>query len=160
MVSGQWRLMSLRFSIIVAVLATHAWLLAASPADTRAAVIVNSGSTNTAGFKIVIQNDGAAEYTPAPRARPQPEGQHAVAPMKRKLPPALVHRLFSDLEAARPFSDLPRPTCVKSVSFGTRLTIQFHGDETPDLNCDAGQSTKLAALIEDAKQIVAAFSAH
>jgi len=160
MVSARLLLMLLKCSIIVALLATHAWFLVASPPDGGSAVLVNSGSTNTAGFKIVIQNDGAAEYTPAPRARPQPEGQHAVAPMKRKLPPALVHRLFSDLEAARPFSDLPRPTCVKSVSFGTRLTIQFHGDETPDLNCDAGQSTKLAALIEDAKQIVAAFSAH
>lgn len=152
--------MSLRFSIIAALLATHAGLLIASPVDTGSAAIVNSGSTNTPGFKIVVESEGAAEYTPMPRAHTQPEGQHVGAPMKRKLPPALVHRFFSDLEAARPFSDLPRPTCMKSVSFGTRLTIQFNGDETPDLNCGAGQSAKLAALIDDAKQIVAVFSAH
>ncbi len=152
--------MFLRFSILAALLVAHAWLLSASPADARTAVIVNSGSTNTAGFKIVVQRDGAAEYTPAPRAHPQPQGQHVVAPMKRKLPPALVHGLFSDLEAARPFSDLPRPRCMKSVSFGTRLTIEFNGDETPDLNCGAGQSAKLVALIEDAKQIVAVFNAR
>ena len=79
--------------------------------------------------------------------------------MQRKLPPDLAHRLYSDLEAAHPFSDLPRPRCIKSVSFGTRLTIQFNGDETPDLNCGAGQSAKVAALIQDAKDIVAVFQA-
>jgi hypothetical protein len=160
MVLARLLLMLLKCSIIAALFATHAGLLVASPADAGSAVLVNSGSTNTPGFKIVVPRDGAAEYTAMPRAHSQSEGQHVLAPMKRKLPPALVHRLFSDLEAARPFSDLPRPTCMKSVSFGTRLTIQFNGDETPDLNCGAGQSTKLAALIDDAKQIVAMFSAH
>ncbi len=160
MVSAWLLLMLLKCSIIAALLATQAWFLVASPADAGSVVLVNSGSTNTPGFKLVVQRDGGAGYTAMPRAHSQPEGQHAVAPMKRKLPPALVQRLFSDLEAARPFSDLPRPRCMKSVSFGTRLTIQFNGDETPDLNCGAGQSAKLGALIEDAKQIVAAFSAH
>ena len=152
-------LMIIKFPILAALLATGAWVVA-SPVDTASAVIVNSGSTNTAGFKIVVQNDGAAEYTPMLRAHPQPEGQHVLTPVKRNLPPALAHRLYSDLEAARPFSDLPRPRCMKSVSFGTRLIIQFHGDETPDLNCGAGQNAKLEALVEDAKQIVAVFSAH
>ena len=146
-------------SILVALLATVAWVVAA-PVDRASAVIVNSGSTNTAGFKIVVQSDGEAEYTPMPRAHPQPEGQPVLTPMKRKLPPGLAHRLYSDLEAARPFSGLPRPRCMKSVSFGSRLTVQFHGDETPDLNCGAGQNARLAALIEDAKQIAALFSAH
>jgi len=155
MVPARVLLMLFKYSIIVALLASHA-----SPADTGSAVMVNSGSTNTPGFKIVVQSEGAAEYTPMPRAHSPSEGQHVAAPMKRKLAPALAHRLFSDLEAARPFSELPRPTCMKSVSFGSRLTIQFKGDETPDLNCPAGQSAKLAALIEDAKQIVAVFSAH
>ena len=151
--------MIIKFSILAALLGTGAWVVA-SPVDSGSAVIVNSGSTNTAGFKIVVQTDGAAEYTPMPRAHPQPEGQHVLTPVKRNLPPALAHRLYSDLEAARPFSDLPRPRCMKSVSFGTRLIIQFHGDETPDLNCGAGQNAKLEALVEDAKQIVAVFSAH
>lgn len=160
MVSARLLLMLLKCSILAALLATHAWFLAASASDDGSATLVNSGSTNTPGFKIVVQRDGAAEYTAMPRAHPQPDGQKNVAPMKRQLPPALVHRLFSDLEAARPFSGLPRPRCMKSVSFGTRLSILFHGDETPDLNCGAGQSARLAALIEDAKQIAALFSAH
>jgi len=151
--------MFVKFSILAALLATGAWVVA-SPSETASAVVVNSGSTNMAGFKIEVQTDGAAEYTPMPRAHPQPEGRQVVTPMKRKLTPALAHRFYSDLEAARPFSELPRPRCMKSVSFGTRLTVQFHGDETPDLNCGAGQNAKLAALIEDAKQIVAVFSAH
>ncbi len=151
--------MLIKFSILMALLATGGWVVA-SPVDAASAVIVNSGSTNTPGFKIVVQNNGAAEYTPMPRAHQQPEGQQVLTPMKRKLPPALAHRLYSDLEAARPFSDLPRPRCMKSVSFGTRLTIQFHGDQTPDLNCGAGQNAKLSALVEDAKQIAALFSAR
>jgi hypothetical protein len=150
--------MFLRISIILALGATRAW--GAPPADTGSAAIVNSGSTNTPGFKIVVKRNGNAEYTPVPRVRPQPGIPGAEEPAKRDLPPALTHRLFSDLDAARPFSGLPRPRCMKSVSFGTRLTIQFEGDETPDLNCGAGQSSKLGALIEDAKQIVAGFSAH
>lgn len=149
--------MLIKFSILAALLATVAWLVAA-PVDRASAVVVNSGSTNTAGFKIVVQPDGAAEYTPMPRAHPQPQGQPVLTPMKRKLPPALAHRLYSDLEAARPFSDLPTPKCMKSASFGTRLTIQFHGDETPDLNCGSSESAKLDALIQDAKRIVAVFS--
>lgn len=150
--------MFLRISLLLAFGATQAW--GAPPADTGSAVIVNSGSTNTPGFKIVVKRNGNAEYTPMPRAHPRPESQHAGAPEKRDLASALAHRLFSDLDAARPFSDLPRPRCMKSVSFGTRLTIQFQGDETPDLNCGAGESARLSALIADAKQIVAVFSAH
>ena len=151
--------MFLRISVILAFGAAQAWLWGAPPADSTAA-IVNSGSTNTPGFKIVVKRSGNAAYALLPRAHPQPQSQPAEAPAKRELPPALAHRLFLDLNSARPFSNLPRPRCMKSVSFGTRLTIQFRGDETPDLNCGAGQSAKLSALIEDAKQVVAVFGAH
>ena len=144
----------LSLSIAAAALVIQPSLAAA---DQGSAVIVNSGSTNTPGYKIVVERDGTAVYTPTPRGSSQSGSQQQVELMKRKLPPAVVQHLYSDLDAARPFSDLPRPRCVKSVSFGTRLTIEFKGDETPDLNCPTGQNAKLEALTQDAKQIVAAF---
>lgn len=147
-----------RFTIAKFLLSMSAVLGMASPPGNSTAVIVNSGSTNTPGFRVTVESNGTAEYTPSPRAHAGPEDR-SIVPMRRKLPPDLAHRLYSDLEAAHPFSDLPRPRCIKSVSFGTRLTIQFNGDETPDLNCGAGQSAKVAALIQDAKDIVAVFQA-
>jgi hypothetical protein len=119
------------------------------------AVIVNSGSTNSAGFRIAVERSGNAEYTetsPRPNSRP-------VTPARRMVPDALVQRLYSDLEAAQPLTSLPRPRCMKSVSFGFRLTIEFGGPETPDLTCGTGDSPKLRALIQDANDIVALFRA-
>lgn len=131
----------------------------AAQSSPRSAVIVNSGSTNMPGFKIVVERGGKAEYVPTLRAHPQPETPPP-ASKKNRLPPALSKRFFADLEAARPFSDLPRPTCMKSVSLGSRETIQFNGDETPDLDCGSGHNEKLGALIQDSRQIVAVFSAR
>jgi len=125
-----------------------------SAAATSSPVIMNSGSTNTPGFRITVQSDGAAEYTTVPRG----QLQQASEPMKRNLPSDLVHRFFADLDAAHPFSNLPRPHCMKSASFGTRLTIQLDNDETPDLTCGDGNNAKLRALIQDANQIVALFN--
>ena len=142
-------------AIVLALLAG----VVALAADTGSAVIVNSGSTNTAGFKIVVPKNGSAEYTSTPRPHRAPEDQADKTPAQRRLDPALVQRFYSDLEAARPFSDLPTPHCMKSASFGSRLTIQLNGEETPDLSCPVGQNSKLSALAQDAKDIVAAFQA-
>jgi hypothetical protein len=125
-----------------------------------AAVIVNSGSTNKAGFRIVVERSGNAEYTPMPR-RPNaplirpPEG---TTPVRRSIPDGLVRRLYSDLDAAKPLSSLPQARCAKSASFGFRLTIEFGGLETPDLSCGDGDNPKLRALIQDANEIGALFT--
>jgi hypothetical protein len=115
-------------------------------------VIINSGSTNTPGFTIVVGFKGDVAITINPRG---PNQQRANARQKHgQIPPVLAQRFYSDLEAARPFSALPRPWCMKSVSFGTRLTISFQGDETPDLKCGDDHNAKLSALNRDAKQII------
>ncbi len=71
----------------------------------------------------------------------------------------MVLRLYSDLNAAQPLSSLPEPRCMKSVSFGTTLTLQFNGQKTPDLSCGDGGNSSLRALIRDVKEVVAAFGA-
>jgi hypothetical protein len=119
------------------------------------AVIVNSGSTNTAGFRISVSPSGDAEYTVTPR-RSGPKSEPP-APVHQHIADALAKRLFSDLQAAQPFASLPQPHCAKSASFGTRLTIEFGDSETPDLSCGDGDNAKLRALVEDAAEIAALF---
>jgi hypothetical protein len=117
------------------------------PAETKTAVIVDSGSTNTAGFKIVVEKSGKAVYTESART----------AAIHRKISADLVRRLFADLEAGKPLADLPHRPCMKSASFGTTMTIEFSGQTTPDLSCRSGADAKLQALIDDADQIVKVF---
>ncbi len=126
-------------------------------ADT--AVIVNSGSTNTAGFRIVVDQSGNAEFTAGTRGPGRPPGQKPKQ-MQRQLPDALVQRLYSDLGAATPLSSLPAQRCMKSASFGTKLTIEFGGEETPDLSCPGGDNAKLQALTKDANEIVKLFNSN
>jgi hypothetical protein len=124
------------------------------------AVIVNSGSTNKAGFRIVVERSGNAEYAAIPRGlNPQPAQPESTKTAHGPVPDALVQRLYSDLEAAKPLASLPQPRCMKSASFGFRLTIELGSLETPDLSCGDGNSPKLRALIRDANEIVALFSA-
>ncbi len=56
----------LRLLAIVGVLAAMAARLPGSPSD-DAATIVDSGSTNRSGFRIVVDQTGAAEMTMVPR---------------------------------------------------------------------------------------------
>lgn len=118
--------------------------------------IVNSGSTNTAGFQIVVEKSGDAEYTSQPRRGPDKNPKK----MQKTIPKALTDRLFADVQAARPLSSLPARHCVKSASFGTRLNIEFDGEQTPDLSCGDGGNEQLKALIADANEIIKLFQSQ
>lgn len=120
-------------------------------------VIVNSGSTNTAGFRIAVEQSGKASYTQMPHRSGLPSDAQGGS-KSRNLPKDLVQRFYADLEAAKPFSDLPSGGCMKSASFGTALTIEFAGQKTPDLSCGDHDNAKLKALIADANEIVKAFN--
>jgi hypothetical protein len=130
--------------------------MAGSVMAADSAVIVNSGSTNTAGFRISVNPSGDAEYTVTPR-RSGPKSGEKPAPATQHISDGLAKRLFSDLEAAQPLASLPQPRCAKSASFGTRLTIEFGDSETPDLSCGDADNAKLRALIQDATEVVAMF---
>ena len=125
--------------------------------SSSSAVIVNSGSTNTAGFRIVVDRSGNAQYTQSAR-RSQPEmDKTAGKPRSRKLSEKLVRRLYSDLDKAGPLSALPTERCFKSVSFGTRMTIEFGAEETPDLSCPNQADSRAQNLQRDANEIVKLF---
>jgi hypothetical protein len=126
--------------------------LAAAPMPAN---IVNSGSTNADGFRIAVDRSGAGEYTVMRRGRrKQPE---APEPIRRTIPDALVHRFYTDLEAAQPLSELPHRGCFKSASFGTTLKIEFGDQESPDLSCPEDQDPRTQALRKDADDIMKLF---
>lgn len=100
------------------------------------ATIVNSGSTNTAGWSIELRSDGSA----------------SVDSRAFSLPPNLTAKFFSDIAAARDAHAAGR-ACMKSVSFGTRLNVTWHEWTSPDLSCPAA-SPSLASLANDVTQIV------
>jgi hypothetical protein len=135
---------------------TIAFFLTCAACCAQTVTIVNSGSTNTAGFQIVVEKSGEAEYTARPRRFGFDKNQ-APKTIQKTIPKSLAERLYSDVDAARPLASLPPRHCMKSASFGTRLTLQAGDDESPDLSCGDGGSAKLKALIGDAREIVKIF---
>jgi hypothetical protein len=126
----------------------------APSAQPDAATIVNSGSTNRPGFRIVVDRSGAAEFRQIPRGRAaQPEAK----PIRLTISRALADRLYADLSAATPLASLPAPHCMKSVSFGSTLSIELGAEHTADLSCGDGGNPVLANLIRDCNEIVALF---
>lgn len=119
------------------------------------AAIVNSGSTNSNAFRMLVEPSGKTQSKVVHRGR---EGQTAESPAAAvgSIPAALAERLYSDLQAAWPLSSLPPQHCLRSASFGTRLTIEFDGQMTPDLSCGRITDPKVRALAQDAREIVAA----
>jgi hypothetical protein len=131
-----------------------------------AATIVDSGSTNRAGFRIVVRRSGSAELTLTPRRTaaadepgkdPNKEPAKPPQPIVRTVPRNEVNRLFADLDAARPFASLPEARCIKSVSFGSTRTIEYGGEPSPDLSCGPEGSDALRDLIRDVDAIIDRF---
>lgn len=118
-------------------------VLAAAATRTRfaydGAVIVNSGSTNTAPFTIALRSNG--------EARVRPNGP------RQRLDAKLVAAFFTDIEAARD-EHTRHVACMKSASFGSSTFVHWHGWISPDLLCPvvgaAGQR-----LVADVRTIVA-----
>jgi hypothetical protein len=148
--------MEIMANALLAVALTAVFLTGSAAEAGDRAVIENSGSTNTAGFQILIEKSGAAEYVPGRRRR-DAEGETAVASQRRSIPRELARRFYADLEAAAPLHSLPTPHCMKSVSFGTRLTVTMGSEKSPDLSCGDGGNAALGALIRDVNEIVALF---
>lgn len=124
-------------------------LLIISPQSTIAlvlsttAVILNSGSTNTIGYRIYVSPSGEANYVDGNGSG---QGQ---------LDEKLTKRFFRDLKAAEPLSELPVKSCIKSVSFGTTTTVSLGGERSPDISCPS-DSDRVEDLEEDVTEIAKA----
>lgn len=98
------------------------------PVPKNAAVILNSGSTNTEGYRIVLTSSGQAEYV---------EGSTR---SKVSVPSALTDKFFADLQRAMPLSHLRILACMKSASFGTETYVWWRGQRSPDISCPGDQT--------------------
>lgn len=112
-------------------------------AGTRdSAVIVNSGSTNTAGYRIALSSDGSASVTTQNR-----DGAPAGKTKSFSVPASTVARFFSDLATARK-EKAPLVPCMKSASFGTSTHVTWQGWVSPDLDCPPA-TPAVQALVKD-----------
>ena len=92
------------------------------PADI---VILNSGSTNIAGYRIVIHPDASADV--------RSDG----ATVRKALDPALFAELRAKIASAGPLSEVVTGHCMRSVSFGSFTTVSYRGETSGDLFCRA-----------------------
>jgi hypothetical protein len=107
------------------------------------ATIIDTGSTNRPGVIMTINAAGRTEV--------QPRDAEA---RKTSIDAHLCERLFEDLKSVGPLSALPKTHCLKSVSFGSSLYVEFNGERSPDLNCPAPPDSKLALLQKDVRDLM------
>ncbi len=112
------------------------------PVPHDAAVVLNSGSTNFAGYRIVIQRSGDVEYV------------HGSDRRTTRLATPLVARFFADAQRGMPLSRLPVLACMKSASFGTETYAWWRGQRSPDLSCPGNAAA--SALMLDTSAIASA----
>jgi len=95
---------------------------------TNAIVIINSGSTNTIGYRIIVATNGEARFA---------SGEGLGSTM---LPRELFAKLKYDVVMAQPLSHVrARPDCMKPASFGSTTTIALADERSEDLSCPASQ---------------------
>jgi hypothetical protein len=102
------------------------------------AIIIQSRSTNTRGYKVVIHNDGSAtaEISGGSLAS-------RIEPRSQQFPPGTIdtktlQRLLTEIgDVGR----IPTGGCAKSVSFGTRTQITYAGKTSGDLQCIGRQAS-------------------
>jgi hypothetical protein len=93
------------------------------PTVATEALIVDSGSTNRAGYRLRVSADGTTAL------------QQGDVPIKKHVSAALVNRFFADLKAAGPLDRLTAARCMKSTSFGSATQVGYLGKMSPDLTC-------------------------
>jgi len=112
---------------------------------TAQVTIIDSGSTNIPGVNVKLQKSGPQALVV------QRDGSQQNIMLEREI----CQRLMADLKAAGPLNKLPAAHCMKSVSFGTSVFIEFNGVRSPDLSCRQNDP-RAAALKTDASQILSA----
>jgi hypothetical protein len=111
------------------------------PVPKGAAVILNTGSTNTLGYRIVLQRSGAAEYINGPK--------RALA----TVPASLTAQFFKDVQAKMPLESRTATTCMKSASFGYSVFVWWNHSRSGDVTCPNG-----AAIANDVTKIAQALN--
>ena len=111
----------------------------AATQDIADLTIINSGSTNMAGYRIEVLPNGNMVYGSGVNIR------------SAVLPAAVAQKLFSDVRAAQPFAQLALKPCMKSASFGSTTILNYKNETSPDISCPG--SPKAAALYADVQTV-------
>lgn len=119
------------------------------------ATIIQSGSTNTRAYTVVIHNDGSATAEIGGAGfglRPEP-------PRSQQFPPGTIDTkaLRRLLTKVGDVSRIPTGNCVKSVSFGTRTQISYAGRSSGDLQCIRPQASASDPALLQASQELSRF---
>ncbi len=107
--------------------------------------VIDSGSTNVPGMRMTIEQSNRRAIVERKDGSKQPV----------KLTKEVCDRILQDVEAAGPLNELPVRHCMKSVSFGKSIFIEYKGVRTPDLSCQQSDP-RAAALKKDAQEILSA----
>lgn len=132
---------------LLAALASASAMTAASAAPPEKAAIVNSGSTNTAGYRIDVSSDGTGTLT----MQAHPRSDLSTKPKPFRVETALAARFFNDVKAVRGIDVQGKP-CMKSASFGTSTHITYNGWTSPDLECPSPNEL-MNSLMDDVRAI-------
>lgn len=127
--------------------ALGAAMSSACAATVEKAAIVDSGSTNTSGYRIDVASDGGGRLT----MEPHPGSDVSTTPKNFRMDAALAQRFFNDLKAVRDVKVAGVP-CMKSASFGTSTHVKYGEWTSPDLDCPSPNEL-MNALIEDVRAI-------
>jgi hypothetical protein len=147
-----------RLLVLIGLMAAGVSHLPGAPSEGGdSATIINSGSTNLPGFRIVVDRSGVAELTSTTPRRfgaQQAHGEPVRRMLPRMLPRALVEAFYSHIKAAQPLDALPAVHCAKSASFGSTLSVAVGKEKTPDLSCGDRGNAVMRDLIRDTSRIV------
>jgi len=103
------------------------------------AVVINSGSTNTIGYRIYVAPTGDVRAIDGRGSR------------QDKLPNRLKQRFFHDLKLAIPGSLQQTKRCGQSTSSRTSTIVVLGAQRSADLSC--ADSAKEKALVQDINNI-------
>ena len=123
--------------------------LAAAPCRLDGARILDTGSTNVAGFTMAIRSDGTGWWRPSTRM-----GQ-PTAPARTFTIAQGIARRFLDALADGRAQHVRGVPCMKSASFGHSVFALWHGWRSPDITCPL-DSTSARAIAADIHAVIAA----
>jgi hypothetical protein len=113
------------------------------PANSPQVLVIDSGSTNRPGATLTLDESGNVTVE-----------QRNNEAQSTKISAELCQQLMRDVKAAGMLSELPAQHCPKSVSFGSKLYVEFNGDRSPDISCTPQSDARAAALQKDANEIL------
>jgi hypothetical protein len=141
------------FAILALLMAVSAPPSYAAGQGKAKAEVMNTGSTNSPAYRIVISSSGHANYTVTGRRGVRgPSAANSSKATAVTLPASLTKKFFKDLGAAMPLSAMPAGQCAKSVSFGSSTYVIYRGETSPDITCPG--DSKQQALLDDAQKIL------